>query len=99
MIFYIVLLALPVLLLLSKCKPDPINGIYEQAGYLGPLKQLFMYIMIRLNKRRVSHKAVGHDKAWLGLAAEDDIAVMESPRPLVDHPLGALMLKDLHQPD
>ena len=31
-------------------------------------------------KRRVKHKAVGHSDAWLGLAAEDDIAVMESPR-------------------
>ena len=88
MIFYILLLVLSVLVFLSKCKPDPIHGVYEQAGYLGPLKQLFMFIVIRLNKRRVSHKAVGHNKAWLGLAAEDDIAVMESPRPLVDHPLG-----------
>ena len=42
---------------------------------------------IKINKRRVENKAVGHKKAWLGLAAEDDISVMESPQPLVDHPL------------
>ena len=46
-----------------------------------------MFVLIRLNKRRAAHKAVGRDKAWLGLAAEDDITVMESPQPLVDHPL------------
>ena len=44
-------------------------------------------MLIRLNKRRAAHKAVGRDRAWLGLAAEDDITVMESPQPLVDHPL------------
>ena len=46
MIFYILLLVLSVLVFLSKCKPDPIHGVYEQAGYLGPLKQLFMFIVI-----------------------------------------------------
>ena len=46
-----------------------------------------MFVLIRLNKRRAAHKAVGRDRAWLGLAAEDDITVMESPQPLVDHPL------------
>ena len=87
MIVEVFLFLLLLLLFLSKCKPEPILGIYEQAGPLGPLKQLLMYAVIKLNKRRVKHKAVGHGEAWLGLAAEDDISVMESPRPLVDHAL------------
>ena len=87
MIFYIFLLVVTVLILLSKCKPEPLHGVYEQPGYLAPLKHVLIYLVIRLNKRRVSHKAVGHEKAWLGLAAEDDVSIMESPRPLLDHPL------------
>ena len=87
MIVEVFLFLLLLLLFLSKCKPEPILGIYEQAGPLGPLKQLLMYAVIKLNKRRVKHKAVGHGDAWLGLAAEDDISVMESPRALVDHAL------------
>ena len=57
-----------------------------------------MFVLIRLNKRRAAHKAVGRDRAWLGLAAEDDITVMESPQPLVDHPLACdAVLTHSHQ--
>ena len=87
MIIEVFLFVIILLFFLSKCKPEPILGVYEQAGPLGLLKQLLMFAVIKLNKRRVKHKAVGHSDAWLGLAAEDDISVMESPRPLVDHPL------------
>ena len=100
---YIFIFLVSIIFILSKTRPDPIHGVYEQAGYLGIVKQIFMYIIIRyvtsiifkifmfinirLRKRKVEHKAVGHNQAWLGLAAEDDISIMESPRPLVDHPL------------
>ena len=103
MIIYFLIFFASIIFILSKTKPDPIHGVYEQAGYLGIVKQIFMYIIIRyvtsiilkifmfvnirLRKRKVEHKAVGHNQAWLGLAAEDDISIMESPRPLVDHPL------------
>ena len=51
MIIEVILFVFVFLFFLSKCKPEPILGVYEQAGPLGPLKQLLMYIVIRLNKR------------------------------------------------
>ena len=46
MIVEVFIFSFLLLLFLSKCKPEPILGIYEQAGPLGPLKQLLMYAVI-----------------------------------------------------
>ena len=62
------LFSIILLFFLSKCKPKPLLGVYEEAGPLGPLKQLVMWGVIKLNKRRVNHRAVGHREAWLGTA-------------------------------
>ena len=84
---YIIICAVTALLVMSQLKPPPILGVYQQAGVLGLLKQVVMFVMIKLNKRRAQHQPVGHSQAWLGLTAEDDISVMESPQRLVDHSL------------
>ena len=87
MLSLIVFAVITLIFVMSFNKPKPILGVYEQAGSLGLLKQVFMFVMIKLNKRRVRQQPVGHGEAWLGLAAEDDISVMESPQKLVQHSL------------
>ena len=39
---YAILFVIAVLVLLAKCKPEPILGVYEQAGPLGLLKQVYL---------------------------------------------------------
>ena len=39
-VLYAILFVISVLLVLARCKPEPILGVYEQAGPLGLLKQV-----------------------------------------------------------
>ena len=87
MMFSLIIFLMFLLLTLSHFKPPPILGVYQQGGLLAPLKQILMFLLIKLNQRRVKHRPVGHSRAWLGLAAEDDISVMESPQRLLSHSL------------
>ena len=83
----VIVFVLLLLLIISQFMPAPILGVYQQGGLLAPLKQILMFLLIKLNQRRVQHRAVGHRQAWLGLAAEDDITMMESPQRLLSHSL------------
>ena len=85
--FSLIIFVVFLLLTLSHFKPPPILGVYQQGGPLSPLKQVLMFLLIKLNQRRAQHRAVGHSRAWLGLAAEDDISEMEKPQRLLSHSL------------
>ena len=39
-VLYAILCVISVLVVLAKCKPEPILGVYEQPGPLGLLKQV-----------------------------------------------------------
>ena len=39
-VLYAILLVISVLVVLAQCRPEPILGVYEQAGPLGLLKQV-----------------------------------------------------------
>ena len=41
-VLYAILFVIAVLVVLAKCKPDPILGVYEQPGPLGLLKQVYL---------------------------------------------------------
>ena len=85
--FSLLIFAVFLLLIISHYKPEPVLGVYQRGGPLAPLKQLLMFLLIKLNQSRGQRRPVGHSRAWLGLAAEDDITVMESPQRLLSHSL------------
>ena len=86
MIFYSILILTIMYLLLAQSRPEPILGIYEQSYWLTWVKQLFMFVLIRINKRR-KENAVGNKDAGFGLKAHTDVSIMENPQPLQEHPL------------
>ena len=43
---YIIICAVTALLVMSQLKPPAILGVYQQAGVLGLLKQVVMFVMI-----------------------------------------------------
>ena len=59
----VIVFVLLLLLIISQFMPAPILGVYQQGGLLAPLKQILMFLLIKLNQRRVQHRAVGHRQA------------------------------------
>merc|ERR1711892_481465 len=86
MLIYLILTAIIVFLVLSRPGGEPIAGVYEQPGHFRWVKHVFMFIVIKLNKRK-SKNVVGNKDAGFGLKAQSDEAIMENPQHLQDHPL------------
>ena len=71
-----ILLALTFIWKIIFSVPDPILGVYSQPGRRGILKQIFMYILLKLRKRN-SEKSDSKD-VGLGLKKTNDIKDLES---------------------
>jgi len=65
--------------------PSPILGIYSQPGHRGIIKQIFIYILLKLRKRSTENS--NDQDAGLGIKKTSDIGELESVKELGPTPL------------